>query len=185
MIICMNINDEDLVVRVRQGDNLAFEVIVDRYRDNAVLFAYQYLSDFHIAEEVVQNAFVKLYLAIDSYDPKKASLKTYLFTIVKRLCIDKKRGKKIQLVPLEDQITLLQENTLEDAVITKEECNEVLNQINKLGKNYKEALILKVYEDMSYEEISKVMNKSLSSVKAYIHRGRKKLLDIFRKEPLE
>lgn len=174
--------DDGLVIRVRQGDNLAFEAIVNKYRDNAVLFAYQYLSDFHTAEEVVQDAFVKFYLAIDKFDPKRASLKTYLFTIVKRLCIDKIRSNKIKFVPLEDEIISLQNDAFEEAVITKEECNEVLKQINKLGKNYKEALLLREYEDMSYEQISKVMNKNLSSVKVYIHRGRKMLLDIFRKE---
>lgn len=181
-VINKSIEDDDLVVRVREGDNLAFEVIVDKYRDNAVLFAYQYLSDFHTAEEVVQDAFVKFYLAIDKFDSKKASLKTYLFTIVKRLCIDKKRSVKVYFVPLEEEITLLQEDTLEENAIAREECNEVLKQINRLGKNYKEALILREYENMSYEEISKVMNKNLSSIKTYIHRGRKMLLDIFRKE---
>lgn len=87
-------NDEELIIRVREGDNLAFEALVGKYRNSAVLFAYGYLSDFHIAEEVVQDAFVKLYLSIDKYDSKKASLKTYLFTIVKRLCIDSIRKKE-------------------------------------------------------------------------------------------
>lgn len=180
MIIYMN--DEELIIRVREGDNLAFEALVDKYRNSAVLFAYGYLSDFHVAEEVVQDAFVKLYLSIDKYDSKKASLKTYLFTIVKRLCIDNIRKKRVDVVPLEDNINLSNRNIPEEIVICKEEYEIILKNIEKLNDNYKKAIILRDYDNMSYEEIAHIMDKSLSSVKSYIHRGRKKLFNFFRKE---
>lgn len=178
-------SDEELIIRVREGDNLAFEALVNRYRNSAVLFAYGYLSDFHVAEEVVQDAFVKLYLSIDKYDCKKASLKTYLFTIIKRLCIDNIRKKRLDVVPLEDNINLFNDNIPEEIVISKEECEIILRNIQKLNDNYKKAIILRDYDDMSYEEIAHIMNKSLSSVKSYIHRGRKKLFDFFRKEDVK
>jgi len=163
--------DRELISSFMKGDETAFEALVLKYRQQAVQFSMQFVHDYYMAEDIAQESFASIYVYKERYN-FKASFKTYLFTIVRNKSID--YGRKNKKIALED-VQAIDEISAEDLIIRQEEKIHLKNTIGMLKDDYKIAIYLIDYNDMSYEEAAKVMGKSSVQIKILIHRARKKL----------
>ena len=161
------------------GDKKSFEDIVIRHKDKLIYFIYRYVKNIDIAEDLAQDVFVYLLIHKEKYDFNYA-LKTYLFTIAKSKSLNYlKREKRIVQIN-ENDVYDLQE--LEEKVFLNERKNNLQMAIKQLKPEYREAVYLADIEELSYKEIGEIMNKSESGIKVLIHRARKNLEGIVRKE---
>ena len=87
------VDDRELMIRLRSGDIEALEQLIDRWRSKAETYAAGYLHDRQVAEDAVQEAFARVYAVRNILD-ERFSFSSYLYTIVKRICIDEQRRRK-------------------------------------------------------------------------------------------
>lgn len=164
-----------------KGNKEAFEEIVFRYKNNMIYFISRYTQNFEVAEDISQDVFVYLLVNKNKYD-FSYSLKTYLYMIAKCRAINylKKEKRKVDIKNYEK---LHFESIDFEEKIFKEEISKNLRKaINKLKKEYQTVIYLADFEDLSYKEISQIMNKSLSQIKSLLYNARKSLKRILEKE---
>lgn len=170
--------DRELLCRFIGGDGTAFEALVLKYRQAAIQFAMQLIHDYQAAEDIAQESFASIYVFKERYN-FKSSFKTYLFAIVRNKSIDYiRKNKKVILEDTE----LVCEESAEDMVIRYEEKIHLRNTINRLKVDYRIAIYLIDYNNMSYKEAAAVMGKSSVQIKIIIYRARKKLKLLLQEE---
>ena len=163
------------------GDNTGFEYLVLKYKNQLIYFLTQYVKDLYVAEDMAQDAFVELYIHKERFN-KKQSFKTYLFTIGRNKAIDYIR-KYNREIPYD--ISTLNENEyyeLEHSVIKKEDQLLLRSNLMSLKEEYKRAIILVDFYDMTYEEAARVLNKTMPQMKILLYRARKALAKQMLKE---
>ena len=166
-------SDEDLMLAVGRGDEQAFEQIVLRHQAYAWRIAYRFVSNREDAEDLVQDAFLRLLNAAARYRPT-ASFRTYFSRIISRLCLDHIRKKR----PLSSDYLLEFEDPspLPDGIlVSKEKASAVRRGIALLPPNQRLAVILRYYEDYSYREIAAAMDTTEKAVERLLARGREAL----------
>jgi len=179
--------DEILVAKTKNGDKAAFEILVKRYSKYVYTTAFFMVRDSHEAEDISQEVFVKVYLAIGGFRGL-SSFKTWLRKLTVNTCIDKIRvrsktlDKKVSLDGMiEDgkEILLYEFNqNVEKYFQDKETVNNVLKIIVNLEESYRIPLILRDLQDYSYIEIAEILKKPVGTVKTNIHRARKIIKDL-------
>jgi RNA polymerase sigma-70 factor, ECF subfamily len=180
-------SDEVLVAKSKNGDKTAFEILVKRYSKYVYTTAFFMIRDSHEAEDISQEVFVKVYLAIGGFRGL-SSFKTWLRKLTVNTCIDKIRlkskisDKKVSLDSMiEDgkEIMLYEFNqNVEKFFQDKETVKDVLKIIVNLEESYRIPLILRDLQDYSYIEIAEILKKPVGTVKTNIHRARKIIKDL-------
>ena len=171
--------DKELYHEFLQENMTSFEEIIIRHKDKLIYFIMRYVKNIDIAEDLAQDVFVYILIHRQSYD-FNYSLKTYLFTIAK--------SKSLNYLKRENKISSLDENSiidlqdLEEKVFLNERKNNLKIAMQKLKPEYQNAIYLADIEELSYKEISQIMKKPESSIKVLIHRARKNLKEILKKE---
>jgi len=162
--------DGNLMLSVAQGDLDAFGEIVRRHERTAWSIAYRFLGDSAEAEDIAQQAFLKILEAASGYRPT-AAFRTYLHRVVTRLCIDhakKKRPIYTNTLPeTQDHST-----DLVQSLAMKERGATIRKALDTLPPNQRLALILRHYEEMSYVDIAQSLNISVKAVEGLIRRAR-------------
>jgi len=181
------VSDEILVAKSKKGDKTAFEILVKRYSKYVYTTAFFMVRDNQEAEDISQEVFVKVYLAIGGFRGL-SSFKTWLRKLTVNTCIDKIRvrsktlDKKVSLDGMiEDgkEILLYEFNqNVEKFFQDKETVNNVLKIIVNLDESYRIPLILRDLQDYSYIEIAEILKKPVGTVKTNIHRARKIIKDL-------
>lgn len=172
--------DKEIYRRFLSGDDESFELIMNKYMEKIIYFIYKIVKSMDIAEDLAQDVFVYILMNKEKYDSNYA-LKTYLYTIAKSKTFNYiKREKRITY--LQDNEYLFTEQELEDVIFDKEQSQKLKTAIDHLPEPQNQILYLADIEELSYHEISSVLGVSLSQVKTFIHRGRKKLKEILGKE---
>ncbi|WP_081653325.1 RNA polymerase sigma factor [Bacteriovorax sp. DB6_IX] len=169
--------NEELMLLVQSGDIKAFEFLYERLK----VSLYNYIRHCGVSEqqgiELVQDVMFKAYEKRMLYR-SEYKLTTWIWTIARNQTIDLLRKRdplkfaeteEVEISSGESEMEVLIDDKIERAVLEK--C------FKNLLPQYSEALSLRVYSEMSYEEIAEVMNKSLSSVKALINKAKKALRD--------
>lgn len=173
-------DDKKLYKSFLNGDQKSFELIMDKYMENLIYFIYGFVKRIDVAEDLAQDVFVYILMNKEKYD-LQYSLKTYLYTIAKCRALNYvKRERKITY--LNESEYFFTEEEIEDIVFDKEKSKKIKLAIDKLPAPQNRIIYLADIEEMSYKEISKVLDLSMSQVKTLIHRGRKKLKKILEKE---
>lgn len=153
-------------------DRAGFAALVEEHQDKLRNFLYRYTRSQQDAEDLTQDTFVKAYRNIHRYD-SKYSFSTWLYTIARRTAYnhfrDRKPTEALEYDVVEDSDRPDEEASLED------EKNWVWEAAKKLKPDFREALSLKYVEDLSIEEISKIMGKSQTNVKIILFRARNQL----------
>jgi len=180
----MDIVVKKIILEVRKGNQEAFAQLMDLYKDKVYHIVYRMLGNVHESQDVAQEAFLRAYMNIDSYDINR-KFSTWLFRIATNLAIDRIRKKKPDF-HLEDQVAGTEDLTYysqfsadeelpEDQVIQLEMQEWIQAEILQLPPKYRSAIILKYLEDLSLKEISEILNLPVATVKTRIHRGREAL----------
>ncbi len=173
--------------RIRQvlkGDQEAFGEVVEIYRDRICSLCYRMLGNRHEAEDIAQEAFVRAYVNIESFQLNR-KFSTWLYRIATNLCIDRIRKKKPDYF-LDAEIAGTEGLTLysqlaaagktPDAEVETLELQEIVqNEILRLPDKYRSVIILRYIDDLSLNEIAEVLEMPLGTVKTRIHRGREAL----------
>jgi RNA polymerase sigma-70 factor, ECF subfamily len=176
--------DNELMKRVAKGDDEAFRLLFERHYRLAYSVIYRQLGVQSIAEDLVQEAFLRVYRAAPKYEPT-AKFSTWLYTVVTNLCLNYKRDRardKLRLVtgtddeggnPLE-QLAASEEPD-HDSLDTAERARVVREAIAELPENQRMALILSRYEDKSYDEVAEILGTTVAAVKSLTSRARETL----------
>lgn len=170
---------EDLIEQFMHGDEKAFETLVLLYKNSGQQFAQRYISNFHISEDIVQDAFVTCYMNRHKYK-HNYSFKTYFYTIVRNKCIDYIRHENRRLLYQINDST--KDISTEETLIQKETLNSLKTILSELHKPYKQAIYLVDIEGCSYKEAARITDKTLASFKITLYRARKQLKNEFNKE---
>ncbi len=184
--------DVQLMLKVAAGDNAAFEQLVVRYQDRLVGFFFHLVHDRTAAEDLAQEAFLRVFRSRERYEPT-ARFSTWLFRIAHNLASNQKRGAaRRREIPLasgsgQHDLSFGEQNLAEKSALmptrqldSVELRAVVRNAIEDLSERQRTAVLLHKFEEMSYEEIGDVMGLGPVAVKSLISRARGKL-----KEALE
>ncbi len=186
----MIVSDEELMMECRKGDMSAFELLVRRYQDALVNYIHYTINDYHRAEDLAQETFLRVFKSASRYEPK-APFKSWLYTIATNLSKNEIRNRaRRNTYFLEDMVDenedvyhsefMIDTRYQPDILYEKKERQQLIKKaLKQLPENQRLALTLVTYQELSYEEISEILNCSIGSVKSLIHRARqniKKLL---------
>jgi len=160
-----------LMLQLRDGDEAAFDQIVERWQSPLINFFYRSLSSYEQSEDLTQMVFVRLYRAAPNYE-HRARFSTYLFQIARRLLINEFR--RSQRKPLDSwDPTELHAITSGQDHQRLTELEEAFEQaLKKLPENHRTAILLLKQQELSYQEIANIMEASESAVKTWIFRAR-------------
>ena len=170
--------DEELISRFQNGDERAYVELVNRYKDRLLNFVFQFLGDIEQAEDVVQDTMLRLYEK-KHYYKEIAKFSTWLYTIARNLANTelrkKKRKKTTYLSQLSKErqfeIPAIQDDV--DQSIQNEFINDrIQSAISNLPEHFKVVIILRDIQELSYEEISNIVEVPLGTIKSRINRAR-------------
>ncbi len=177
----VNTPNEQLMEKVKTGDEEAFYILVKRYERPLFNFIFRMVEDYPLAEDLYQETFLHLYQSRARYDPAK-KFSTWLYSIAAHLCLDKLRWRKrIRFFSLETKMgrkekSLCLGDILPSAVCEpevqlekKEWAMEVQRALKSLSKEHRLVFIMRHYQGLSYQEISEILNCPVGTVKSRMH----------------
>jgi len=176
-------SDEELMLAVGKGDLAAFGEIVSRHQATAWNLAYRFLGDAAEAEDIAQDALLRILDAGPRYRPT-ASFPTYLHQVVVRLCLDHARKKRP--APWNGVPTPAAPSPSPlDALVTAERDAAIRRAVEALPANQQMAVVLRYYEGMAGREVAEAMGTTPKAVERLLARARAKLgsaLEVFLKK---
>lgn len=172
------------IKQVLKGDQNAFSDIVSLYQHKLYQICYRMLSNRQEAEDIAQEAFVRAFTNLHTFDQKR-KFSTWLYRIATNLCIDRIRKKKPDYyldaeVSGTDGLNMysniaIDEKLPEEKVEQMELQDRIQYEISRLPDKYRSVIVLKYIEELSLKEISDILEMPLGTVKTRIHRGREAL----------
>jgi RNA polymerase sigma-70 factor (ECF subfamily) len=160
--------DTALIKRWKEGDQLAATMIVERHATALARFAASSGVRERV-DELVQDTFVRAFNSIDSFRADSA-LRTWLFTILKRLILDRRRAEKRQsgMVELEEGHAVQAYDAL-DSIVADETAARVRKAVGTLSPLQREVFLLRVTDGMAYSEIAKVVGSTEGACRVHYH----------------
>lgn len=172
------INHEmDMLIRAQNGDEEAFTSLVLQYQNPVYNLCYRMLGNAQEAEDAAQETFWRAFQAIRRYD-RNRSFATWLLSIAAHYCIDQQRKKRITTMEIEDwmeEVIPDHNPEPEKQVRENEERQFIQLLLSTLNPQDRAAVILRYWYECSEEEISQVLQLSVSAVKSRLHRARLRL----------
>jgi RNA polymerase sigma-70 factor (ECF subfamily) len=175
--------DEPLwLEEARGGNKEAFGRLIEAYQGPVFNLAYRMLSNADEAEQAAQEAFIRAWTRLDSYNPQH-KFSTWLLSITSNYCIDLIRKRRKQLLSLDGPLpphpalTSEQSKGPEAQAVQGEQQRVVQALLETLPEEYREAVVLRYWYDMSYDEIADVMKTTVSAIKSRLFRARRQLAD--------
>lgn len=157
----------------KENAERAFTELFNRYSSRVYAYCRRFLGDRDEAQDVFQETFIKFHQSA-SKDREMTNVPGFLLTIARNLCMNVKR-KERPSVTLEEYMGGDDDSLISD----KDELLELIKKaLELLTDDYREAFVLREYDGLSYEEIAKITNTSLTNVKVRIHRAKQKIKDI-------
>jgi RNA polymerase sigma-70 factor (ECF subfamily) len=166
-----------------RGDKEAFGHLIEVYQTPVYNLAYRMLGNSDEAEQAAQEAFIRAWTRLDSYNPAH-KFSTWLLSITSNYCIDQLRKRRAQLLSLDGPLpahpALMSERTSgpEAQVVESEREELVQGLLNTLPTEYRQAVVLRYWYEMSYEEIATTMDTTVSAIKSRLFRARRQLAEI-------
>jgi RNA polymerase sigma-70 factor (ECF subfamily) len=182
----LSLSDQDLVLRVVQGDDEAFALLVRRYQGTVFNVAYRLLGNRSDAEDLAQETFIRAYRAMASFDLERP-LAPWLKRITTNVCLNWLERQKARPQTTASDLTGANEDedaldrladpgsTPEQQLTGVEQTRQIRNALAHLPARYRVVVELRHYQDLSYEEIALALNVPVSTVKSDLFRARKRL----------
>ena len=177
-------NDEEQVwlEAARQGDKAAFGQLIEAYQGPVYNLAYRMLGNRGEAEEAAQEAFIRAFTKLDSYDPQR-KFSTWMLSIASNYCIDLLRKRRALLLSLDQPLpphpALMSDRAdgPEAQAVDSEREEMVQSLLETLPEDYRQAVVLFYWYDLSYREIAEVMETTVSAIKSRLFRARRQLAE--------
>ena len=174
--------DEELIASFQNGNEQAYIELVRRYRDRLMTFVFRFLGDMELSEDIVQDTMIKVYTH-KHYYKEIAKFSTWIYTIAGNLAKTELRKRKRRKVTLLSQMNTddrkyeIPSTELQSEDIVQGEYTEryIQKAILQLPLHFRTVVILRDIQELSYEEISKIVNVPLGTVKSRINRARLQL----------
>jgi len=175
-------SDEDLIEKFQNGDLYAFDLIVKRYKNQLLNFVYRFLGNAEEAEDLVQETFLRVYRNRKAYQ-KVAKFSTWIYTIAGNLAkTELRKRKRRKFFSISDLGYNEKDYDISDEAYNPEKDvdgrmkEEIIHrEIDDLSPKFREVILLRDVQQLSYEEISQIVNIPLGTVKSRVNRGRLKL----------
>jgi RNA polymerase sigma-70 factor (ECF subfamily) len=174
--------EQSWLEEARRGDKEAFGHLIEAYQTPVFNLAYRMLGVAEEAEQAAQEAFIRAWMHLDSYDPAH-KFSTWLLSITSNYCIDLIRKQRAQLLSLDDPLpahpALNSEPSAgpEPQAVQQEQEQLVQRLLASLPDDYRQTVVLRYWYDMSYEEIAEVMQTTVSAIKSRLFRARRQLAE--------
>lgn len=155
------------------GDQFAFQQLMHRYAGAVYNVAYRMLGNAQEAEDASQEIFLRAYTRLDSFD-RERRFSTWLLSIASNYCIDRLRRRRFSWLTLDDVAYTLpsRERGPEHQALAQERQERVQTALRNLPDHYRLVLVLRYWQDLSYEEIRQITGLSESALKTRLHRAR-------------
>ncbi|MEA2008527.1 MAG: sigma-70 family RNA polymerase sigma factor [Chloroflexota bacterium] len=182
----MHDDEKRWVIQSQQGNSDAFTNLVVKYQKQVFSVCYRILGTPTAAEDAAQEAFIRAYLAIDSYDINR-SFATWVLSIASNYCIDQIRKRKSIILSMDNEkyawmVPPSQEPTPERVLLDQEKQAQVHALLETLNETDRAAVVLQYWHDFSYNEIAETLSISVSAVKSRLFRARKTMAEEWQKE---
>ena len=169
------------VQQARDGDAAAFSRLVEAYQKPVYNLAYRLLGNSVEAEDAAQEAFIRAYTRLDTYDPSR-KFSSWMLSIASHYCIDmlrRRRGNVMSVDELPPMVDLSMPKAMqpEQVVIQGQVADEIQQLLDTLAPSYRTPVILRYWYDMSYKEIAETMSVTESTIKTRLHRARAQLAE--------
>ena len=176
-------SDSELIERIKSGDKDALLILTERWRAPAEQFAYSFVGDTALSEDIVQESFIKLWFSRERYRPD-FTFKTYFFTIVKHQAINELKKRKLrtrsELAAFNDEPA----DSAERECLTALTESRIYEQIERLRETDGDCFYLFAVCGMRTKDIAQKLGISDVNVRVKIHRTREKLKKLLKKEGL-
>jgi len=175
--------DEELVAAILDGEAALYTDLVERYRGRLINYLNRFLGNVQESEELSQEVFLRVYRALDRYNPKYR-FSTWLFRVAKNAAIDLIRKRRLKLVPMQrvgvdgkahEREFESEERDPYRTLRNVERRQAIGAAIDGLKEEYRELIQLRHFAEMTYEEIAEFKGMPLGTVKNKLFRGRRML----------
>jgi RNA polymerase sigma-70 factor (ECF subfamily) len=170
-------SDEVLMLRYKDGDLNAFEILIEKHQQPLYAFVYKFCNDYQLAQDLVQEVFLRLIRSAKKYEPR-AKFTTYMYTLAHNVCIDQLRRKKkrpnVSLsTPLDGEDGLTIEDTMKDERSNPDKdfhqksFEKALHAaVEELPPDQREVFLLREQQNLPFEEIARVTGCLPSTAKS-------------------
>ena len=183
--------DEELVEMAQNGDRNAFTILVKRYQDRVYNLIYRYVGNVEDALDLTQETFIKAFVKLGEFRGN-SKFYTWLYRIAVNACIDFRRRERISIVHWDDikpnefdrldmdesmnSVDVVGEDNNPEMHMLKSELKQIVREaISALPEHLRIVLILREYEDLSYEEIASIVGCRVGTVKSRLFQAREML----------
>ena len=180
-------SEKSLINLVKKGDKKAYEVLVLQYQDRLVFSVYKFLKDYELAQDIAQEAFVKAFKNIEKFRGD-SSFYTWIYRIAintaKNLLSSKARSSEVyddEIMELKLSESAVTTENPENILEAEDLRSKMMDAIQSLPDDIRTTLSLREFDGLSYEEIAKVQNCPIGTVRSRIHKGREILDKTFSK----
>jgi len=182
------LSDEELILELQKNNTeAAFNILVQRYKNPLTNFVFRFLGDYEACSDVVQETMIKVYRYKDSYS-SVAKFSTWVYTITGNLArTEYRRQRRRNIFSINDYgeehktYDLPDESYRPDVITDSGIKDEIIQKaLLKVKETYREAVILRDIQGMSYEEISEILGVNEGTVKSRINRGRAQLQELLK-----
>jgi RNA polymerase sigma-70 factor (ECF subfamily) len=182
-----SLDDKDLVKRLKKGDMNAYNALVSRYQRRLYAVVYRMTRDHHLTDDLLQETFVRLYTSVDKFDDRYPFY-PWLYKIAVNQTINclKKENRKLKDSSIEEDEEEKHKQyanqkdfySPEVSLEKKERDLKILEALQKISPTYRAALILRVFEDLSYKEIADILQCNMGTVMSRLNRARIQLKEM-------
>lgn len=180
----VNFSDLQLVENYLAGDEEFLKLLIERYTNSIFAFVCRYVKDEDIAEDVVQDVFIKMWKHLDSFDRTK-NFKVWLYSIAKNTALDflkKRRLLSFSAISEDEVFDVKDLSPLPNEILRKADEGKILKAaLEKLPSLYREILLLYYKDDFNFREIAEVTRKPINTVKSIHFRAMKMLKKLLSK----
>jgi len=181
----MSNNDQYYINKVLKGEDNAFTILINRYKNLVFTLCYRIVKDKEYAEEAAQDTFLKAYKSLTKFKGE-SKFSSWIYRIAYNTSLDKLKNIKrhndsISNINIDEHEFADMDSTI-DILENNEFKSQIKSSIKKLHKEEAFILTLYYYEDMSMQEIADITGHKANSIKVKIHRSRQKLMIILRKQ---
>ena len=171
-------SDDQLKLAASKSRHVALELLIQKYREPLFRHALYILKDQDEAYDVVQETFIRAIREQRIFD-MDFRIKAWLFRVTKNLCLNNirntsRRSAILEANPMQDR----EEPDQLKQLFADEQAVQMLGSMERLSEEHREILVLRYYDELSYAEISHVLNLKLGTVMSRLSRARKNLLDV-------
>lgn len=186
----MSGNEKDLLQKARNGDIEAFELLIEKHQKKVFNIALRMIGNYDDASELAQEVFIRVFKSIRSFK-EESSFSTWIYRITANVCLDEIRKRKNKnFVSLDDDLKLddgdvkrqvMDPEPTPEILAEKNETRKIVNEaIQSLPADHRIVIALRDIQGFSYDEISKIVNCPVGTVKSRINRARQTLREILK-----